>query len=181
MVNLDPFLAAVPEPLRPALAQRWQSYLDSAARSGITPVTDSAVLAQLIKVWSASEFVADACIRTPSLLDDLLRSGDLLQDNAYAGADYRRYAKRVAAALDINDLDEPRLMSRLRQLRQREAMRIAWRDLGGIADLSETLADLSDLAESILDITLETLYGWACERFGTPLGADKTPQRLGVA
>jgi glutamate-ammonia-ligase adenylyltransferase len=40
----------------------------------------------------------------------------------------------------------------LRQLRNREMVRIGWRDIAGHADLEETLVDLSRLADAVIKL-----------------------------
>lgn len=68
----------------------------------------------------------------------------------------------------------------LRRFRNREMMRIVWRELTGAATLEATMADLSRLAEVCLDAAIayhtEALTG----RFGPPLNHDGEPQRLVV-
>ena len=59
-------------------------------------------------------------------------------------------------------------------------VRIAWRDLAGLADLAETTADLSALAEACLDHALAWLYRWQSAAQGVPTGADGRPQALVV-
>jgi glutamate-ammonia-ligase adenylyltransferase len=59
-------------------------------------------------------------------------------------------------------------------------VRIAWRDLAGLAGLEETLGDLTDLAERLVDAALERLHGWQTRRFGEPRDAEGRPQRLVV-
>ena len=59
-------------------------------------------------------------------------------------------------------------------------IRIAWRDLAGWAPLSETLADLSWLADACIQYALSFLYNQACEKRGTPLLSDGSPQQIVV-
>jgi glutamate-ammonia-ligase adenylyltransferase len=132
------------------------------------------VAAALPKVWAVSAFVADHCLRDPGLLFSLLESGDL---QANSGAAY--YAQRLAEGLAGVE-DEAGLHRLLRRTRQREMLRIAWRDLAGWAELDETLQDLSVLAECCLRAALEFLYGKACARWGTPVDSSGRPQNLVV-
>ncbi|MBW2201847.1 MAG: bifunctional [glutamate--ammonia ligase]-adenylyl-L-tyrosine phosphorylase/[glutamate--ammonia-ligase] adenylyltransferase [Deltaproteobacteria bacterium] len=60
----------------------------------------------------------------------------------------------------------------------REMVRIAWRDLAGWADLSETMADLSDFADACIGETLALLDKQACLNFGIPTGMNGTQQKL---
>jgi len=59
-------------------------------------------------------------------------------------------------------------------------IRIAWRDLAGWADLSQTMADLSALADACINQALLLLYEWACQKYGIPEGYDGSPQHLVV-
>lgn len=69
----------------------------------------------------------------------------------------------------------------LRQARQRFMVRIIWRDLAGVASLEETTRELSDLADTAIDMGLERLYEWACGVHGTPTGEESAaPQRMVV-
>ncbi|HWR87278.1 MAG TPA: bifunctional [glutamate--ammonia ligase]-adenylyl-L-tyrosine phosphorylase/[glutamate--ammonia-ligase] adenylyltransferase [Acidiferrobacterales bacterium] len=114
------------------------------------------------RVLAVSEFVARACETRPELLPDLIQCGDLFC--AYASGELRR---RVQAAV-TGCADEATLKTILRKLRQREMVRIAWRDLAGWANLEETVTTLSALADACLDETLAKLYEWACARDGVP-------------
>ena len=49
-------------------------------------------------------------------------------------------------------------------------MRIIWRDISRQADLKETCADLSDMADACIDLAYQWLYVGHCEQFGTPIG-----------
>jgi glutamate-ammonia-ligase adenylyltransferase len=107
--------------------------------------------------------VARACIREPTLLADLLSSGDLAAPVA-PGEYAARLDRQVADAAD-----ETRLAVALRRFRRREMARIAWRDLAGLAGLEETLGDLSQLAEGRRQhAALDRLHRWQCQRFGAP-------------
>ncbi|MGZ8227941.1 MAG: bifunctional [glutamate--ammonia ligase]-adenylyl-L-tyrosine phosphorylase/[glutamate--ammonia-ligase] adenylyltransferase, partial [Methylococcaceae bacterium] len=75
---------------------------------------------------------------------------------------------------------EAGLMQELRHFRRREMVRIAWRDLAGWAQLSETLMDLSRLADACIQYALGFLYTQACEKRGTPLLSDGSPQQIVV-
>jgi glutamate-ammonia-ligase adenylyltransferase len=163
----------LPEPLRHEVAQHWEAF-GTAARGAGVPLPEGVALQQLVTVWSASEFVARACVRQPALLADLLESGDLA--TRYAPGDYPLRLERALAQAT----DEDRLGVALRRFRRREMVRIAWRDLAGLAGLEETLGDLTDLAEHLVDATLERLHGGQSRRFGEPRDAEGQPQRLVV-
>ena len=94
----------------------------------------------LPRVWACSEFATHACLRHPQLLRELIDSGDL--SGPYQGDVLtRRVSQYVAQAVDETDLKR-----RLRELRRRELLRIAWRDLAGWSELAEVMSTLSTLA-----------------------------------
>ena len=168
--TFDVALAAVPEPLRGPVSARWQELV-----SDLTNLPAGPWLETLPRVFASSEFVSRHCVQQPALLADLVTSGDLMR--AYPGGDLAsRVARFVAEATD-----EPDLKTRLRRLRRREMLRIAWRDLAGWADLNETMATLSEFADACVDQALAKLHAWAVEKTGEPSGEHSgKPQRLVV-
>ena len=173
MHELDSVLATVPQPLRPGVALHWQRYCEACARDGIEPVA-AGWHAALVRVWACSDFVAENCTRTPRLLAGLI-AGEALAAPDMPGA----IGGRVAAAL-ADCSDEAVLSARLRTLRRREMVRIAWRDLSGAAKLTETLEDLSALADACVDAALTWLYDAASRRHGEPRDERGRAQRLVV-
>ena len=123
-------------------------------------------------VWSGSDFAAQTCLRNPELLAELHTSGvlgrTLHEDEMAAGL-----AARLAGVDDEGGLEVC-----LRQFRQREMLRIIWRDLTGSAPLDETFEDLSELADVCIRQSLELLYGWATAKSGVPRAADGSAQYL---
>ena len=114
------------------------------------------------RVLGVSEFVARACETRPELLPDLIQSGDLFC--AYASDELHRRVQTAVAGC----ADESSLKTALRRLRQREMVRLAWRDLAGWANLEEVVRTLSALADACLDAALAKLYDWAVAREGVP-------------
>lgn len=68
----------------------------------------------------------------------------------------------------------------LRRYRNREMLRIVWRDLCGLAPLGETFNSLTVLAESCLQVALDEHRRRLEEKHGQPRAADGEPQRLFV-
>jgi glutamate-ammonia-ligase adenylyltransferase len=128
----------------------------------------------LMQVWAGSRFVSHLCIDHPEVFLQLLQAGELHRD-------YRPGEYRLSLQHALNkDKDEDALMLTLRNFRQREMFRIAWRDLAGWAPLSETLRDLSLLADACVDLSLAKLHQWACKQWGVPRQSDGRPQQLVV-
>ncbi|MDD2316739.1 MAG: bifunctional [glutamate--ammonia ligase]-adenylyl-L-tyrosine phosphorylase/[glutamate--ammonia-ligase] adenylyltransferase [Desulfobacterales bacterium] len=166
-----PLLAA---PLIVDAEKKWSVFQQAALQSDISTDYGSGFLETLKRVFAFSDFVAKNCIRRPELLDELIRSGDLQTPGAPGAC-----ADRLRAALD-GVLNEKCLAAALRRFRQREMIRIAWRDLAGWADLNETTASLSELADQCLDQTLSIIYENLCRTYGEPADACGNPQQLVV-
>ena len=137
-------------------------------------VTDAAALAQAPQVLAASDFVSQQCQRQPQRLADLAASGALAQPYT-AGA----LAAKVQATL-ANVADEAELKSRLRVLRQSEMLRIAWRDLAGLAPLEEVLGDLSAFADACVRAAHDHVFATLAKRHGAPENADGAPMALAI-
>ncbi len=151
---------------------KWHAYRHAADAAGIPPITHPEILKSLKQVFAFSDFVAESCTRNPAMLIDLIDSGDLLSRRQPDDYDH----KIKALLTDVSD--EETLSRLLRRYRRRELVRIAWRDLAGWADLSQTVSDLSAFADACLEQTLNTLYQWQCCGDGTPTAADGSRQRL---
>lgn len=162
-------LEGLPETLRPAVETAFERLPEDPG----LPADDTAC-AELPRVWALSEFVSRVCLRNPQVLPELTASGDLARPYGRDG-----HRERLRAWL-AEVADEPALHRGLRRFREREMLRIAWRDLSGRAGLAEVLQDLSRLADCCLDEALDHLYAWLCARWGTPRDADGEAQRMVV-
>jgi len=138
------------------------------------PDLSSEYQAQLSRVVLGSDFVTEQLKRQPDLLNDLVSSGDL-QQHYHPDT----YARRLQAML-ADATDEASLHRNLRQFRQREQVRLIWRDLCRLNNMQETTRELSWLADACIDQALQWLYQDACQRWGTPHSRDKQPQQMVV-
>jgi len=148
---------------------------EASAAAGIRLDLDETDRAALELVCAFSNFAARSCIRHPAMLADLIDSGDLRRRY-----DHNGYRIRIPGLLSGIGA-EADLSRRLRRFRTREMIRIAWRDLAGWAGLTETMANLSDLADACLHRGLMQLYQEACDRHGTPIGGGRLQPPLVVA
>ncbi|MCH8507102.1 MAG: bifunctional [glutamate--ammonia ligase]-adenylyl-L-tyrosine phosphorylase/[glutamate--ammonia-ligase] adenylyltransferase, partial [Ectothiorhodospiraceae bacterium] len=161
---IDRAMSRLPETLRSQTSDWIADYLQIAE----LPDSDLA-LQSLPMVWSCSPFVARSCLRSPELLSDLVDSRDL--ETAYPEEAFGGRLQDALAGVE----DEEGLAVALRRFRNREMVRIAWRDLAGWAGLEETLRELSDLADACIDGALGYLDGVLRARYGVPRDADGQP------
>lgn len=85
--------------------------------------------------------------------------------------------KLYQSLVSANDLME--LNKTLRHWRRSEMVRVAIRDLKGLAEVKETLQDLSDLAEGLVAGALEWHHQAMVKRFGQPIGTESgQPQKM---
>ena len=147
---------------------KWQAFLKAGEAYGIT-IPEGAEFRQTAQhVFAFSDFVSATCIRHPDLLADLVHSGDL--ERRYPADEYGKTLKALLTGIE----EEAALEKQLRHFRRREMVRIAWCDLCGLSDLFATMADLTALAEAVVDQTQALLYRWQCTTHGVPTGPRST-------
>ncbi|MDD5460172.1 MAG: bifunctional [glutamate--ammonia ligase]-adenylyl-L-tyrosine phosphorylase/[glutamate--ammonia-ligase] adenylyltransferase [Methylococcales bacterium] len=170
--NFDTEVDKLPDEFRSAIAASLKQWHEQLAELHLDFHPTPELSASMAKVWCSSLFIAESCMRRPDILVDLVNSGDLS-----AVYDEHFYAGKLAL-MQIDS--EAGLMQELRRFRRREMIRIAWRDLAGWAPLSETLTDLSWLADACIQYALSFLYHQACDKRGAPLLSDGSPQQIVV-
>ncbi|MFZ3186679.1 MAG: bifunctional [glutamate--ammonia ligase]-adenylyl-L-tyrosine phosphorylase/[glutamate--ammonia-ligase] adenylyltransferase, partial [Pseudomonas sp.] len=175
-----PSLIHLPVTLHASLARAEATWLaavtalagDALARWQAWPTARQEALARAL---AASDFVGEQASRDPLMLLALADSGEL--ERSLAPHELREQLQSALAAC----ADEEALGRCLRRLRNRQQLRIIWREVNRLADLRETCGDLSALAEACIDLAYAWLYPRYCEQFGTPIGARSgTPQQMVV-
>ncbi len=128
-----------------------------AARLADLPVPLPPDLAEsVVRVAVVSDFVLGVLLRYPQALLERLRDSEPLE----AGA--------IRARVRLESATEAQAMTALRQTRQIEMARVAWRDIAGLASLEDTLADVSLLAECLIETTASFAAAQLEPRFGRP-------------
>jgi glutamate-ammonia-ligase adenylyltransferase len=74
--------------------------------------------------------------------------------------------------------NEQQLLQVLRQFRNQQMIRITYRDINGLAELNETLNDLTELANCTVNHALSWLDTLQQKEFGTPLDSEGRPISL---
>jgi len=98
-------------------------------------------------LFDRSEFLAEAAIRDPDLIDDFVAGGRLLQ---------RKMAPEILKDLRHGFEDKDQIFW-LRRYHGAELMRLGLRDILGLADFEPNLAELSALADACLQYALEVV------------------------
>jgi len=101
----------------------------------------------MLRLFDCSEFLAEAAIRTPDLIDDFVAGGRLRQ---------RKTAQEILKDLRHGHGDADQFLW-LRRYHEAELMRLGLRDILGLADFEQNLAELSALADACLQYALEVV------------------------
>ncbi|MES9940078.1 MAG: bifunctional [glutamate--ammonia ligase]-adenylyl-L-tyrosine phosphorylase/[glutamate--ammonia-ligase] adenylyltransferase [Candidatus Thiodiazotropha sp. 6PLUC7] len=162
------------EPEQKENNKQWLQWCEKLTEAELSPPEDKAFISRLKVVWEASEYVAQVSTRYPALLLDLFQQ-NLLDRSFQAGE-----ISSLLAELLEGVSDEAALAKHLRHFRREQMVRIIWRDLNRLAELDETLEDLSALADASIGHAMEHLYSWCCKEMGVPRSEEGEAQSLVV-
>jgi [glutamine synthetase] adenylyltransferase / [glutamine synthetase]-adenylyl-L-tyrosine phosphorylase len=161
-------LLALPESLRREADLALTHLLDvceAQQRAQYSILLDDDIFAQrAAKLFVCSQFAAQLCRRFPAWLLELHSAGDL--DRSLSTQDF---AARLHAKLAACDNAEA-FDSTLRQFRNREYLRIIWRDLNRCAETMEITADISAVAEATIQAALDFHFTQLAHQHGAPRG-----------
>jgi glutamate-ammonia-ligase adenylyltransferase len=101
----------------------------------------------MLLLFDRSEFLAEMAIRTPDLIDDVV-AGDRLRQ--------RKTAEQILRELRRGSGDADQFLW-VRRYHETELMRLGLRDILGLADFEQNLAELSALADACLQYALEVV------------------------
>jgi len=152
--RINTSIARLPELLQPAVKDAVDR-TEAALRQLPAQQIDTA-----LRVMACSSFVVNALQRDPGLIE-------LLQASDSSG----ERLQQSLTSIDLS-LDEAGFMQALRKFRNREMVRIAWRDLAGLADLNEVLQTLSALADGLSSLALQWGKNKLDHIHGRPVGRD---------
>ncbi len=127
----------------------------------------------LARVWAASPWAAEICQRHPTWAAELLKEGSLKQ--SLGAQDFQAHWQQVAG-----DGSADALAAALVCFRQREMLRLIWRDFTRAATLEDTCREVGLLAQSCLETALCWHHRALCERFGAPVGDSGAAQNMVV-
>ncbi|SEA09807.1 glutamate-ammonia-ligase adenylyltransferase [Nitrosospira multiformis] len=178
-----------------------QSGLDAAAASVFNPSIEAAT--QVVQELSTPPIILPFYFNLNSTMPSDRPAGEIVQSvlplSRYAQAQLANDAALLAeleqnlrrpfmreemqaflqaSAEGINN--EEGLHAVLRGLRKQVLLRVAIRDLAGLADLAEVMSSMTILAELTIGFALERLYAWLAEpgRYGQPKNTDNRIQQM---
>ncbi|MEM7376879.1 MAG: bifunctional [glutamate--ammonia ligase]-adenylyl-L-tyrosine phosphorylase/[glutamate--ammonia-ligase] adenylyltransferase, partial [Pseudomonadota bacterium] len=162
-------------PVPAPLAEKGERLVAALEARGEVP-EDGAVAglkSQLHHLAARSDFASQALLATPGLLNELL---DGTLGAARSAADYQALVDRAMAPVGA---DLAAAKAALRQLRRREMVRIAWRDLLQLEPcVHTTLRELSAFADSVVMAAVAHGHASWAARHGEPLDRHGHAQRL---
>ncbi len=118
----------------------------------------------LTSLFGSSDFLSKYFVRHPELVDALVQSG-LAQLTKGRKALRDELAQRLA----LRDDAEGKLVA-MRRFKNEEVLRIGLADVAGNLSVEEVADELTELAEALLEATLELARAELLERYGLPLG-----------
>ena len=164
----------LPSNLKETALNRTDAFFKAASHANLSLPDTSEFNDALERVFAFSEFVAQNCIRNPALLANQIADGALKQKKRFS--QYRDVPGRQLDQVK----DSAMLSELLRRFRREEMVRIAWRDLAGWAELSETMEDLSALADACIGHARDYLHSNLCQTYGVPVCGNGQEQSMVV-
>ncbi len=156
-------IAGLPEKLRPAVVL----WLDRLQEAGLN-LPDEFV-APLTRLLACSDFAGKVLLQDFSWFSDSVAT--------FSSAARDDDLDRSAAAIANSDANVAAVKTQLRRLRNRQLLRILWRDVQQQSNLDETLRQLSRLADRLLDAATQYAERQLQSRFGCVrnAGGDRVP------
>jgi glutamate-ammonia-ligase adenylyltransferase len=132
----------------------------------------AAALQYLIAVFSQSNFLTQEILDTPECLEQLLSDGDLHRVRTTD-----EYRARLVQQIDLDRPPDPLSFARFRR---QQILRILIRDVLGFGTLSDVTAELSALADAIVETAYHLIHGDMVLRYGYPCAQTGEPAHFAV-
>ena len=160
-------MPSLPTALEHLVAERYAELAACCRAAGVVMHDDAGVGERVRRLLLASDFAFEALRADPALLT--AAGLERLRDPAHASV------RAGALARTSGDM-----MAALRRFRRAEAVRLVFRDVNGLDEVTDTLAGTTDLYETLIAHALRHAERSARARHGTPRNADGSPQALVV-
>ena len=153
------------ETLNKVSEKYWQQLGETMDVSGFDTQTQHNIKQTL----ALSDYIAEQINRYPELLEFALHSSPTISTKA-------DFLSELTQAL-ANTTVEAEGHAIIRRFRHKHMVNIAWQDLNNTQEISESLKQVSDLADAIIVASYNWLYTMLCDKYGTPQG-EHGPQPL---
>ncbi|HEX7326615.1 MAG TPA: bifunctional [glutamate--ammonia ligase]-adenylyl-L-tyrosine phosphorylase/[glutamate--ammonia-ligase] adenylyltransferase [Rhodanobacteraceae bacterium] len=162
-------MQSLPPALEHLVSERYAELAAACRAAGVAMHDDAGVAERIRRTLAASDFAFDALRAAPELLtaDGLERLGD------------PQPASARAAVLGTAGAHDDALAG-LRRFRRAEAVRLVFRDVNGIDEVTDTLVGATELYQMLIATALQHAEAAARRRHGTPHGESGAPQSLVV-
>lgn len=160
--RIERFIQTLPDPQGAKLfLERLQEELPRQAAA-----CNEELLANLLLIASYSPLLAESCLQHPEYIQWLERNRDLARMKSKD-----ELVEELARFSAVNStLSDSVVLSRFKR---RELLRIYLRDCKKLATISETTAELSILADAMLERTLQKVYQPLLQRYGQPMTQEQ--------
>jgi glutamate-ammonia-ligase adenylyltransferase len=132
----------------------------------------AAALQYLIAVFSQSNFLTQEILDAPECLEQLLTDGDLHRVRTM-----EEYRARLVQQIDLDRPPGPLPFARFRR---QQILRILIRDVLGFGGFSDVTAELSALADAIVETAYHLIHGDLVLRYGYPCAQSGEPAHFAV-
>ncbi len=172
---------ALPAVLKPQLDKAWagiQRRGDDAQLSELKRLLAAQGLeAEFEQMLACSVYFAEQAARELHWLIGCLQDETLLAGREWDDDDWLAAVREATADVD----QEKPYLAAIRRFRQRQMLRLVWRDFTRRAALETTMSEVSALADACIRDAVRFSEASLCPRWGTPMGEDSgAPQTLVV-
>lgn len=160
-------MSPLPTTLEHLLSERYAELAAHCRAAGVVMHDDAGVGERVRRMLLASDFAFEALRADPTLL---------------TAAGLERLSDPAPASARADALRHPSgdMIAALRQFRRAESVRLVFRDVNGLDEVTDTLAGTTALYEVLIAAALRHAEGAARARYGTPHNAEGVSQALVV-
>ncbi len=126
-------------------------------------------MSRVVDLVSASPWAADYLVRHPIVLDELLDPRALEE-----ATDWKAFSNRLLRQLMDSGEDPERQMDLVREAHHAQVFRLLARDLSGLVTVEKLADELTELADCMLEVTLQLC--WTLVRARFPEYANQKPR-----
>jgi len=167
--RLGDSIAQLPDALQEP-AMNWAQRMAVAQPGAFDRLAGTQDLDRLLRLIASSEFAGNVVLRQWQAIGDDFCHGMMSKPAKPSELD------EILTSSDFSDVDG--FKASLRRVRNRHLLRILWRDINATASIEDTLSDLSELADNLIEAARKFAEQRLSERFGILPTDDGCPAPL---